>query len=538
MVVLVFASAAAPAPADRFSVVPDNASPTAGDTINITVTAQDPSLVTDTGYPGTVTFTSSDGQAVLPRDYTFTAGSGGDNGVHVFAVTLKTAGSQTVTVTDTSTPSITGVSSSISVAPAAASQFTLNPSDSSPTAGLAFDVGLTALDTYGNTDTNYDGAKTIVYTGPGNSPGPVTTSPDYPASATAVTFTDGAGTATGIRLFDANSTETLTATEQSTTVSGSAALAVGPAAASQFTLNPSDSSPTAGLAFDVGLTALDPYGNTDTNYDGAKTIVYTGPGNSPGPVTTSPDYPASATAVTFTDGAGTATGIRLFDANSTETLTATEQSTTVSGSAARAVGPAAASQFALTTTATTVTAGQARNLTITAMDPYGNTDGGYTGDKGLTFSGANSSPNGTQPTVTNKTGTAVVFGTAEIITFSSGVATVTSTNNGVMKLYKAESPNITVSAGLIHTTTALAMTVNPDVAAAPPTFFSVQPTLTEANATINDSGGPGVQVTVLDQFENPRSGDGVLVAIDPSSPSGATLACTPSSAWRPQTRRA
>ena len=58
-----------------------------------------------TGYTGTVHFTSSDGAATLPADYTFT---GGDNGVHTLSVTLKTAGSQTVTATDTVTGSITG----------------------------------------------------------------------------------------------------------------------------------------------------------------------------------------------------------------------------------------------------------------------------------------------------------------------------------------------------------------------------------------------------------------------------------------------
>src|SRR5260370_13435156 len=54
---------------------------------------------TVTNYTGTVQFTSSDGQALLPGNYTFVAG---DNGVHTFSngVTLKTAGSQTVTATD------------------------------------------------------------------------------------------------------------------------------------------------------------------------------------------------------------------------------------------------------------------------------------------------------------------------------------------------------------------------------------------------------------------------------------------------------
>ena len=39
-----------------------------------------------TGYTGTVHFTSSDGQAVLPGDYTFTAG---DNGGHTFTTASR-----------------------------------------------------------------------------------------------------------------------------------------------------------------------------------------------------------------------------------------------------------------------------------------------------------------------------------------------------------------------------------------------------------------------------------------------------------------
>ena len=55
---------------------------------------------TDAGYTGTVHFTSSDAQAGLPADYTFTAA---DAGSHTFTVTLKTAGTQSITATDTAT---------------------------------------------------------------------------------------------------------------------------------------------------------------------------------------------------------------------------------------------------------------------------------------------------------------------------------------------------------------------------------------------------------------------------------------------------
>ena len=80
---------------------------TAGLPFDITVTAKDSFGNTVTGYTGTVKFTSSDGQATLPADYTFV---GGDNGAHTFTsgVTLKTADSQSVTATDQPTTSISG----------------------------------------------------------------------------------------------------------------------------------------------------------------------------------------------------------------------------------------------------------------------------------------------------------------------------------------------------------------------------------------------------------------------------------------------
>jgi len=50
------------------------------------------------GYVGTLHFTSSDSQAVLPANYTFTAA---DQGSHTFQVAFKTTGSQSLNVNDT-----------------------------------------------------------------------------------------------------------------------------------------------------------------------------------------------------------------------------------------------------------------------------------------------------------------------------------------------------------------------------------------------------------------------------------------------------
>ena len=92
---------------------------TAGTEGTFTVTAQNVAGSTVTSYTGTVHFTSSDTQAVLPANYTFVSG---DNGTHTFSATLKTAGTQSITATDTITVSITGSQAGITVNPAAASQ--------------------------------------------------------------------------------------------------------------------------------------------------------------------------------------------------------------------------------------------------------------------------------------------------------------------------------------------------------------------------------------------------------------------------------
>ena len=79
----------------------------------------------------------------------------------------------------------------------------------------------------------------------------------------------------------------------------------------------------AGVAFNVTLTATDEYGNLAKSYTGAKTIAWSGPASSPN--ATAPEYPTAATAVTFTEGVGTAVAIKLSDAQST-TLKAKEGS--------------------------------------------------------------------------------------------------------------------------------------------------------------------------------------------------------------------
>ena len=127
-------------------------SATAGAPIQLTVSAVDSSGQVVPGYTGTVHFTSTDTAAGLPGDYTFTAA---DNGVHTFSVTLKTAGSQALTVTDAMT-GITGTQT-VTVQAAAASQLLLT-APASVTVLRPFRLTVTALDPYGNRAGSYSGA--------------------------------------------------------------------------------------------------------------------------------------------------------------------------------------------------------------------------------------------------------------------------------------------------------------------------------------------------------------------------------------------
>jgi uncharacterized repeat protein (TIGR03803 family) len=143
-------SSAAQTPSYQISSFPS--STTAGAAQRFTVTVRNPGGTIDTSYTGTIQFTSSDPRAVLPARYTFTAA---DAGVHVFTVTLETAGAQSITATDKANSSITG-GTTTTVTPAAATHLVIS-GPSSVAAGVSFSITVTAYDAYGNVATGYTG---------------------------------------------------------------------------------------------------------------------------------------------------------------------------------------------------------------------------------------------------------------------------------------------------------------------------------------------------------------------------------------------
>ena len=123
---------------------------TAGNSFVVTVKAVDGGGNVVTGYAGTVKMTSSDSAAVLPANSTLSSGQ------HTFTVTLKTAGSRTVTATDTANSGISGTTTAITVAPATTTHLVVT-APTTAGAGQSFAVSVTAKDAYGNTVTTYGG---------------------------------------------------------------------------------------------------------------------------------------------------------------------------------------------------------------------------------------------------------------------------------------------------------------------------------------------------------------------------------------------
>jgi hypothetical protein len=244
-----------PTPASSLAVSGFPSPSKAGSPGSFTVTALNADGSTDTNYTGTVHFTSSDGQAGLPANYTFTAA---DAGKHTFNATLKTAGTQSITATDTTTAGITGTDSGITVQPAAASKLAVTGFPSPSTAGASHPFTVTAEDPYGNVATGYTG--TVHFTSSDARAG-------LPAN---YTFTSAdAGTHSFNATLKTAGTQSITATDTTTAgISGTdGGITVQPAAASKFVLT-GPSSVTHGVPFSLKLTAEDPYGNIATGYTG------------------------------------------------------------------------------------------------------------------------------------------------------------------------------------------------------------------------------------------------------------------------------
>jgi hypothetical protein len=286
---------------------------------------------------------------------------------------------------------------SVTIAFGPATHLQLEASSATPLAGEGDNLTITAKDASNNTVGTYSGSHSLIFEGAGEAPNgtkPIVTDEagveKKLTEATEITFTAGVGTVSGsnngvMKLYKAEATH-IKVKEGALNNGAGLAVSVTAGPSKKFTV-PTPVEQTAGTAFNVTLTATDEWGNKTIGYTGSKTLVWSGPLNSPSGQ--APSYPSTATTVTFTEGLGTASTITLYDALST-TLTAKEG--TIAGtSAAFTVKAGTATRLGFTTSPSSPTAENTVFTTqpkVTVQDTWQNT---VTTDKSevtLTPSGA------------------------------------------------------------------------------------------------------------------------------------------------------
>src|SRR6266566_886369 len=380
------------------------ASATSGVAFSFTVTAQDQFNNTVTGYSGTVHFSSSDGAATLPADSTLSNGTG------TFSATLKTAGSRTITATDTVSSSITGTSGAITASPAAATHFTL-AAPASATSGVAFSFTVTAQDQFNNPATGYSG--TVHFS---SSDGAATLPVDS-------TLSSGTGTFSATLKTAGSRTIAATDTVSSSITGTSGAITVSPAAATHFTLA-APASATSGVAFSFTVTAQDQFNNPATGYSGT---VHFSSSDGQGVL------PADSTL-----SSGTGTFSATLKTAGSRTLTATDTVTaSITGSATIGVNAGGATHFTLAAPAS-ATSGVAFSFTVTAQDQFNNAATGYSGTVQFTSSDAQAALPGNYTFTAGDAGTHTfsatlkTAGTQSITATDTASGTITGSQTGIV----------------------------------------------------------------------------------------------------------
>jgi hypothetical protein len=251
--------------ADLLEVSSLPTSVTAGEAQALTVTARDVHGNIVTGYRGTVAFTSTDREAVLPEATPFSVD---DKGQKTFQVTFRTAAaSASVTVTDLARESLTATTST-RVAPGAATRLVLS-APASATAGAPFTVTVTALDALGNQATGYTGTVRFFASGSGF---------DLPAPEAFTDLDQGRKSFPGVVVRIAGDTDVTVTDTEAPTLSDTASVEVvaGAPARLAFTAQPPERVRVRAELPEVRVTLLDAFDNVTNVSSPAVTLALNG----------------------------------------------------------------------------------------------------------------------------------------------------------------------------------------------------------------------------------------------------------------------
>jgi hypothetical protein len=480
------AHAAPPGSAPVFLGVSGLTSAAAGTAQTVKVTALVNGKV-NAGYRGTVVLTSTDAQAVLPAQYTFTAA---DKGVHSFPVTLKTSGSQQVTATDTASSAYTG-SQTVTVSPGPAKTFALSGL-AAVTAGTQQSTTLTVRDAFNNVATGYRG--TVHFTS--SDPQAV-----LPANY-AFTAADAGSHAFSVTLKTVGSrTVSVTDIAAPTLAATSAPAAVSPANAASLTLGGLGNA-VAGASQSVLVTAHDPYGNVATGYTG--TVGF----SSSDPQATLP----SNDAFTAADAGSRSFSVTLKSSGQRSVTVTDQANSSLSSSQTVTISAGPAVSLDMTTNLTgafqgspIATAGQSFNVILTALDAYGNRAPGYTGTVELTSTDA-----------------LTQAGTVQFMSGDAGRVTRSGIAFFTKKIYSEHASLTAVDTGNSQFTDVQNFQVLPGPAV---TYSCPQPLSKAsdyqlANGPIGVNDDVALPFTALDAYGNNATNREPLIVLGPSLPYG------------------
>ena len=440
----------------------------AGSPFSVTLTALDANNNTATAYTGTVHFTSNDGQAMLPANYTFLAG---DNGSHTFnnTTTLKTAGSKTVAATDTLTGSITA-STSLTVNPAAAnaatSTLTATPSSIVADGSTTSTITATITDPYNNPLTG----KTITLS-KGSGSSTITTLSATTNAAGQATFTTTNTVAETTTYTATDTTDTLTITQTATVT-----YTAGTVSPTQSTINASPTSITADgtTTSTITVTANDTFGNP---VGGQAVALAQGAGSS---------------TITTLSGTTNASGQATFTVTNT-----TSQSVTYSAT----IGATGVLQTA--TVVFTDGVPTAAQSTVSASPASVVADGSTTSTVTVTLRDSNSN------TVAGKTVTLVKAGGSSTITTVSGTTNASGQATFTVKDTVAEATTYTAT----DATDSVTVTQTATVTFTPGSVTAAQSSVSASPGSLIADGATtsAVTVTLRDAQSNPVAGKTVTL---------------------------
>ncbi len=441
---------------------------TAGVTQTGTLTAMDAFGNLATGYTGTVNFSSSDAQAGLPANYTFTAA---DAGVHSFSATLKTAGSQSITIQDAANAAVAGTETGIVVSPSSAVSYSVT-APSTATAGVAQSITVTARDAFGNVAAGYAGTVTLSSSDVQAGLPAAYTFTTTPTSTTLKGITTVTPADLGVHTFTVTlktaGTQSIVATDTANAgITGGRSIGVVPSATPGSFVVTGFPATTAGVAQTFTVTVKDAFGNVSSGYTG--TVVFSSTDGQAGLPANYTFTAADAGVHAFTATLKTA-GVQTITVKDSVTTTAVGTQTGIT------VAAAAAASFSVTGS-TAATAGAAYAFTVTARDAFGNVATGYAGT--VTFRSSD-----------------VQAGLPAGYTFTAADAGV-HTFSATLKTAGSQSITVTdtASAALVGSQSGIAVS-----AAAATQFLFIAPT------TVTQGVGFTFTVKVLDAYGNVVTG--------------------------------